>query len=279
MDERLTKLNRFTRREHTAEEVYLFDVILCDNDIDRDMECFSEEALAQMQKLFIGKTGIFDHDPKSSGQTARIYDTALVSDPEQKTADGRAYVCLKAQAYMIRTEANADLIREIEGGIKKEVSVSCSAAKHTCSVCGADRRESACGHVNGRTYGDKTCHTILSEIKDAYEWSFVAVPAQVQAGVTKQYRAKEEQDMDAEQKYAAQAALLSQVETQMRSEIMQLCGRAGSGAVSKALCLAAEKMDLQELMVFKQELLVEKNGTPQVQLMGECGVQVDDYCL
>ncbi len=279
MDERLTKLNRFTRREHTAEEVYLFDVILCDNDIDRDMECFSEEALAQMQKLFIGKTGIFDHDPKSSGQTARIYDTALVSDPEQKTADGRAYVCLKAQAYMIRTEANADLIREIEGGIKKEVSVSCSAAKHTCSVCGADRRESACGHVNGRTYGDKTCHTILSEIRDAYEWSFVAVPAQVQAGVTKQYRAKEEQDMDAEQKYAAQAALLSEVETQMRSEIMQVCGREKSGAVSKVLCMAAEKMDLQELMAFKQELLAEKNGTPQVQLMGECGVPVDDYCL
>ena len=73
MNEVLEKLNRFTRREHKAEEVYLFDVILCDKDIDRDMERFSEEALAQLQKLFIGKTGIFDHDAKSSGQTARIY--------------------------------------------------------------------------------------------------------------------------------------------------------------------------------------------------------------
>ncbi len=277
MDERLEKLNRFTRREHTAEEIYLFDVILCDNDIDRDLECFSETALEQMQKLFIGKTGIFDHDPRSSGQTARIFDTQIVQEPEKKTADGRPYVCLKAQAYMVRTQANADLIREIEGGIKKEVSVSCSAGRHICSVCGADRRESACGHVNGRTYGDKTCHTILEDIKDAYEWSFVAVPAQVKAGVTKHFTAKEAHGMDTEKNYEAQAELLDQVEHQMRSEVMQLCGKAKSGAVSKALCMAAEKMDLRELMTFKQELLAEQSGVPMVQLMGETGAAVEEY--
>ncbi len=276
MNEKLAKLNQFTRREHKEEEVYLFDVILCDNDIDRDMERFSEDALAQMQKLFIGKTGIFDHDPKSSGQTARIFDTEIVHDAQKKTADGRPYVCLKAQAYMVRTAANADLIAEIEGGIKKEVSVSCSAGKQVCSVCGADRCESACGHVKGRTYGDKTCHTVLADIRDAYEWSFVAVPAQVQAGVTKHFAGKGAQEM--EQKFAQQAELLSQVETQMRAEVLQLCGREKSGAVSKALCLAAEKMDLQELLVFKQELLAQKNGTAQVQLAGDVGTDVAEYC-
>ena len=111
----LTKLNQFTRREHTPEEVYLFDVILCDNDIDRDLECFSDAALADLQRLFIGKTGIFDHNPKTSGQTARIYDTELVREDGKKTADGRQYLALRAHAYMIRTESNADLIREIEG--------------------------------------------------------------------------------------------------------------------------------------------------------------------
>ena len=276
MNEKLEKLNRFTRREHKAEEVYLFDVILCDNDIDRDMERFSENALAQMQKLFIGKTGIFDHDPKSSGQTARIFDTELVHDAQKKTADGRPYVCLKAQAYMVRTAANADLIAEIDGGIKKEVSVSCSAGKQVCSVCGADRNERACGHVRGRTYGDKTCHTVLDDIRDAYEWSFVAVPAQVQAGVTKHFAGKGAQEM--EQKFAQQAQLLSQVETQMRAEVLQLCGREKSGAVSKALCMAAEKVELQELLAFKQELLAQKNGTPQVQLAGDVGTDVTEYC-
>lgn len=278
MNEKLEKLNRFTRREHKEEEVYLFDVVLCDNDIDRDMECFSDAALAQMQKLFIGKTGIFDHNPKSSGQTARIFDAQLVQDPQKKTVDGRPYVCLKAQAYMVRTAANADLIAEIEGGIKKEVSVSCSAGRQVCSVCGADRCESACGHVKGRTYGGKTCHTILDDIRDAYEWSFVAVPAQVQAGVTKHFSGREEQEMDLAKKYAQQEELLCKVETQLRAEVLQLCGREKSGAVSKALCTAAEKMDLEELLEFKQELLAQKNGTPQVQLAGDLGMDVEEYC-
>ena len=47
----MEKLNRFTRRALTEEEVYLFDVILCDNDVDRAMERFSDAALEQMQKL------------------------------------------------------------------------------------------------------------------------------------------------------------------------------------------------------------------------------------
>ncbi len=277
MDEKLRKLNRFTRREHTEEEVYLFDAVLCDNDIDRDMECFSEAALAQLQKLFIGKTGIFDHDPRSRGQTARIYDTQLVYDAQKKTADGRPYICLKAQAYMVRTSANADLIREIEGGIKKAVSVSCSAGRQICSVCGADRRESVCGHVKGRTYGDKTCHTILEDIKDAYEWSFVAVPAQVQAGVTKHFHAKEDAGMDLEQKYAQQAELLSKVETQLRAEVLQLCAREKNGTVSRMLRLAAEKLELSELFECKRELLAQKTGVPQVQLAGDLTAQVEDY--
>ncbi len=277
MNEKLEKLNRFTRRKHTAEEVYLFDVILCDNEIDRDRERFSEEALQQMQKLFIGKTGIFDHDPKSGKQTARIYDTQVVHDTEKRTADGREYVYLKAQAYMIRTDANADLIREIEGGIKKEVSVSCSAARQICSVCGADKRETACGHVAGRTYGEKTCHTILEDITDAYEWSFVAVPAQVNAGVTKHFMAKGEDSM--EKAYEVQAALLAEAEKEMRADVLVLCRKQTDAAVSKALAMAAEKMDLRELMAFKKELSAAKSGTPMVQLAGDmdCAEDADWY--
>ena len=42
-----------------------------------------------------------------------------------------------------------------------------------------------CGHIRGEVYNNKLCHCILSDITDAYEWSFVAIPAQVNAGVTK----------------------------------------------------------------------------------------------
>ena len=45
------------------------------------------------------------------------------------------------------TEKNAELIAEIEGGIKKEVSVGCSAAKRSCSICGKDA--GLCEHERG----------------------------------------------------------------------------------------------------------------------------------
>ena len=175
---KMAKINRFTRRELGEEEVYCFSAILCDNEIDRDQEKFSRQALEKLAELFIGKTGIFNHDPKGENQTARIFDAKVVSDPERKTADGEEYACLKAEAYMVRTDSNADLIREIDGGIKKEVSVGCAVSKEICSVCGRDRRSGGCVHRKGRVYNGRKCFYILSEPTDAYEWSFVAVPAQ-----------------------------------------------------------------------------------------------------
>lgn len=47
----------------------------------------------------------------------------LVREPEKLTKAGDGYCWLKGYAYMMRTESNRDLIAEIEGGIKKEVSV------------------------------------------------------------------------------------------------------------------------------------------------------------
>lgn len=96
---------------------------------------------------------------------------------------------------MVRTDKNADLIAEIDAGIKKEVSVSCSASKNICSVCGCDKRITQCEHHKGQD----GCHVILDDITDAYEWSFVAVPAQINAGVTKKYSpTKEEKTMGTE---------------------------------------------------------------------------------
>lgn len=193
----LDKINSFTRRKFKEDELYVFPIELCNNDIDRDMECFSDAALDKMKELFIGKTGIFDHDPSAGNQTARIFDTEVVTDSQRMTAYGTHYKYLKAMAYMIRTDSNKDIIAEIDGGIKKEVSVSCSAEKRICSVCGCDKTKDSCEHTKGTEYFGQKCHIILDGITDAYEWSFVAVPAQINAGVTKKYnKPKEEKSMD-----------------------------------------------------------------------------------
>ena len=182
--EELAHINRFAKKELSAEEVYTFSVKLCDNEVDRDFERFDRAALDRLAELFVGKTGIFDHTWSAGGQTARIY-RAEVAEEESRTEAGDRYCWCRAWAYMLRTEKNAELIAEIEGGIKKEVSVGCSAASSTCSICGKSMGE--CEHERGKRYGGRLCYATLSDITDAYEWSFVAVPAQREAGVVKRF--------------------------------------------------------------------------------------------
>jgi hypothetical protein len=181
----LACINRFARTPLTAEQVYCFAVRLCDNEVDRDFERFDEAALSTLGDLFVGKTGIFDHQWSAEGQTARIYRTELVHEPERRTAAGDGGCWLKGWAYLLRSDKNAELIREIEGGIKKEVSVGCAVRRSVCSVCGAE--SGTCEHIRGREYGGKLCFAELREPTDAYEWSFVAVPAQRDAGVVKKF--------------------------------------------------------------------------------------------
>lgn len=183
----LEAINRLTVKELTADEVYTFNLILCDNEIDRDCERFDNAALEKLAELFVGVTGIFDHNPGCGNQTARIFEAKCEKIAGRKNSLGEDYVCVKAKAYMPRTDGNADLIAEIDAGIKKEVSVSCAVSEFTCSVCGADMRRGGCKHIKGEVYDGKECHCILSGITDAYEWSFVAIPAQMNAGVTKGY--------------------------------------------------------------------------------------------
>lgn len=248
--ETLEKLNKFTRREMNEDEVYIFDVILCDNDIDRDGERFSLNALKTLEKLFVGKTGIFDHNPKCSGQTARIFSTELLTDNSKTTAAGEPYTYLKGSAYMVRTDENLSLIREIDGGIKKEVSISCSAKSRKCSVCGADLNRKGCPHTAGKTYNGKVAHAVLDDITDAYEWSFVAVPAQVNAGVTKKFAGAGSETSTKKDE------LIEKLCAGVRADIYRLCLSNGSDLYAKALTAAADKMDAEELIAFKK--LLEK---------------------
>ena len=180
--EELRLINTYTRRNLSADEVYVFSVTLCDNDVDRDNERFTVESLFALEKLFVGKTGIFDHQPSAKNQTARIFACAVEHAEGKKTATGDDYFCLRARAYMPRTEQNRSLIEAIDSGIVKEVSVGCAVDKTLCSVCG--KPLDLCPHQKGETYGGRLCCGELTDPADAYEWSFVAVPAQRAAGVT-----------------------------------------------------------------------------------------------
>lgn len=191
-DDDLVRIGAYMRKTPDADALYTFPVVLCDNEIDRDLERFDTSALETIASLFVGKTGLFDHSMQSRDQTARIYKAECVTDPARRTQTGETYTYVRAMAYMPRIEKNDALIEEIDSGIKKEVSIGCAVSQIRCSVCGADVRKSPCAHRKGETYDGGVCHHILLSPTDAYEWSFVAVPAQRAAGVTKQFFPKED---------------------------------------------------------------------------------------
>ena len=171
----LEAINAQAKGKLTAEQVYVFSLRLCDDQVDRDMERFDTGALPALAKLFIGKTGIVDHRWSAENQVARIFETQVVKE------DGVSYI--KAWAYIRRGGHNDEIIADIEAGIKKEISVGCAMAMAVCSVCGGEY--GTCGHCKGERYDGQVCCAILKEPVDAYVFSFVAVPAQRDAGVLK----------------------------------------------------------------------------------------------
>lgn len=187
----LEKIKKFSLlQEIDASKIFAFKVVLCNNEVDRDIECFSKAALEKLALLFLGKTGIKDHSMRSDDQVARLYSTEVV-EYENDTSYGEKYAELIGYAYMVKTKENESLIEEVELGIKKEVSVSCAIGEPKCSICGKNMRTDRCEHVRGQEYDGKTCFVFLEDPKDAYEFSFVAVPAQIGAGTTKEYSVRE----------------------------------------------------------------------------------------
>ncbi len=251
----LEVINGQAKGKLKAEQVYVFSLRLCDDQVDRDLERFDSAALPALAKLFIGKTGIMDHCWSSDNQVARIFQTQVVRE------EGVSYI--KAWAYIRRGSHTEEIIADIEAGIKKEVSVGCSMGRSVCSICGGDY--GTCGHQKGEYYDGQLCCAILKEPMDAYEFSFVAVPAQREAGVmkgmgrgSKSLKALAE-EFGAQGEYRElfkQAQLGRQFEKQLQDEVVRLCMVLDLGAAEPVLRGIVEKAgaeDLQQLKVALQE--------------------------
>lgn len=243
--EQLEAINAQAHATLTAEQVYVFSLRLCDDQVDRDMERFDTAALPALAKLFIGKTGIVDHKWSAEAQIARIFRTQVVRE------QGVSFI--KAWAYIRRSSGTEQIIADIEAGIKKEVSVGCSMGSAVCSVCGGEY--GTCGHQKGEYYDGQACHVILKEPMDAYEFSFVAVPAQREAGVIKAAGGRQslqalaaEAGAQAEYRALYRLAQLGQeYEKQLRDAVVRQCLMLELGVEEPVLRAMTERIGAQEL--------------------------------
>ena len=248
----LGAINALAKAELTAEQVYVFSLRLCDDQVDRDFERFDTAALPVLAKLFIGKTGIVDHKWSSENQVARIFAAEVVMD------DGVSFI--KAWAYIRRGGANDEIIADIEAGIKKEVSVGCAMGRSICSVCGSGY--GSCGHQKGEYYDGQLCCAILKEPMDAYEFSFVAVPAQREAGVLKgmaRNRTLKElaEEFGVQGEYRAlfkEAQMGRQYRKELEQDVVRLCLALDLGAESTVYQGIVKTAGAEDLMRLRDAL-------------------------
>ena len=249
----LEAINAQAKVKLSAEQVYIFSLRLCDDQIDRDWERFDTAALPVLAKLFIGRTGIVDHKWSSDAQVARVFAAEVVKE------GGVSYI--KAWAYIRRGGYADEVIADIEAGIKKEVSVGCAMGRSVCSICGSEY--GSCGHHKGEYYDGQLCCAILKEPMDAYEFSFVAVPAQPEAGVLKglgraQCSLKELADeFGVQGEYRAlfkEAMLGRQYLGQIRDDVVRLCLSLELGAEEPVLRSIVGSAAAEDLLKLKEAL-------------------------
>ena len=260
----LAAINALAKGNLTEEQVYVFSVRLCDDQVDRDYERFDTEALAGLAKLFVGKSGVVDHQWSAQRQLARIFAAEVVREED--------VTYLKAWAYIRRGGAGDEWIADIEAGIKKEVSVGCAMGRSVCSVCGGDY--GTCGHRKGEHYDGALCVAILRDPVDAYEFSFVAVPAQRSAGVLKGMgrngTLKElAEEFGAQEEYRGLwklARMGQEYQKQLGSEVVRLALLLGLPLEEPVLRGAVEKLAGTELMALRDALREQAAERYPVQL-------------
>ena len=248
----LEAINAQAKGKLTAEQVYVFSLRLCDDQVDRDFERFDTDALGTLAKLFIGKTGILDHRWSAENQVARIFAAEVVREERV------SYI--KAWAYIRRGGMADEVIADIEAGIKKEVSVGCAMGMAVCSVCGSEY--GSCGHHKGEYYDGQLCCAILREPMDAYEFSFVAVPAQPSAGVLKGFGGKRTlkelaEEFGAQGEYRSlfkEAQLGRQYAKQLRDDVVRLCLSLELGVAEPTLRNVFENTAGEDLAAVKAAL-------------------------
>lgn len=249
----LETINAQAKAKLTAEQVYVFSLRLCDNQIDRDMERFDTQALPTLARLFIGKTGIVDHKWSSENQVARIFAAEVMQE------DRVSYI--KAWAYIRRGGAADEVIADIEAGIKKEVSVGCAMGRAVCSVCGSEY--GTCGHVKGEYYDGQLCCAVLKEPMDAYEFSFVAVPAQPNAGVLKGLGSGKRSLKELVEEFGVQAEyralfkdaqLGQQYKKQIQDDVVRLCLSLELGVEEPVLRSVVQAVGAEDLLKLKEAL-------------------------
>lgn len=200
-DEQLNKINGFTKKTVTADEVVCFNTLSCNDIVDRDDDQFTTQCVKDFAELPqpyspTGKSFMLNHSRDVTQAAGRIFETDTTKE------EGALF--LQNGVYVPNTPQFQPLIERIDFGISWAVSVGVMLGKDACGLewCKApfsswgwwcsnghdkgmfytkDAEEDAYGYplpCDSRTSGAQKCVRQFSEPKDMYELSQVFLGAQ-----------------------------------------------------------------------------------------------------
>ena len=143
-----------------------------------------------------------------------------------------------------------------------------------------------CGHIKGHEYDGKLCWGELTGLTDVYEWSFVAVPAQPEAGVLQKSKAAgvlrkalagQDQPIEALEQLEREAGLGRRYLERLRKEVARLGGLAWTGLDAAALRPMVDRLEEPQLLELKKayQARVAQRFPVEVQLTYR-GERLDD---
>ena len=169
-DNDMKQINKYTRKDFTRDDIYAFEITLCDSELDADYEAISKDCLYKLKDLSLGSSGFLTSDIR-----ARIFDTYIekVFISRSNSILAEETYKLKAKAYVFKNAITEEELNHILNHSK--ISIGFSVKRRVCSICGS----SECSkHIKGQKYIDEAgfeqlCYNLLNDPTDFYEWSVV----------------------------------------------------------------------------------------------------------
>jgi hypothetical protein len=172
----MRSVNKWAQRELKPEDVHVRRAFGIHDAVDTFHSRFPVESLRVVAGKAPGAPVLVGHNDRGN-ELARIFASSVVYRPEveqMRVVPGVGENNWTAfDFYWMRAHSRAeDLALEIDGGIKREVSLRWAFSLPKCSICEGDMRE--CDHMPGKTYEeDRVAYYDMYEIDSVRELSFV----------------------------------------------------------------------------------------------------------
>jgi hypothetical protein len=158
-DEQLAKINRFTKKALSADEVFYWENKSCGDAMipNRYMQLSKQLLELFVKDAQLGVSFMFNHSWADFGSKAIPYGKVMDGRLGPGTMAGESTALYLAK-YIVRDAEKVDgvsaddLIKRIETGVLADTSIGWGTDVMVCSICGMNYWGGECSHWKGRTY-------------------------------------------------------------------------------------------------------------------------------